>query len=224
MQQNSDPHANQPASTAGPTPEKAAATLILIHGRGANAESMLGLFDELGIENLAAIAPQAAGHSWYPNSFLAPLESNEPYLDSAVRTIEAIITALLASGIPSEKVALLGFSQGGCLALEYVARHPRRYGAVMGLTGGLIGPSGTPRNYPGSLNNTQVFLGAGDPDSHVPFARVQETQTVLTRMGANVDLRRYPGQPHTINQDELVACRSLLNNLVSPKQDTHANR
>ena len=210
-----DPHSNHPLLTAGPRPEDAAATLILIHGRGASAQSILPLHRALHVDRLAALAPQAAGATWYPLSFLAPIESNQPHVDSALRRIDTIVTDLLARGVPSEKIAILGFSQGACLATEYVTRHPRRYGAVMGLTGGLIGPAGTPRDYQGTLAGTPVFLGAGDPDPHVPFARVQETEAALTKMGAIVEMRRYPGMPHTINEDELDACRQLLTPLVS---------
>jgi predicted esterase len=210
----SGPHANQPVATAGPKPEAADATLILIHGRGADAENMLSLYAELGLESVAAIAPQAAGHTWYPQSFLAPIEANQPYLDSALSKIDSIVADLLARGIAANRIALLGFSQGACLTAEYVARHPRRYGAVMSLTGGLIGPPGTPRDYAGSLDGTPVFLGTSDPDPHVPYERVKETQAVLTRMGATVELRRYPGMPHTINEEELNVCRTLIQHIV----------
>ncbi len=230
----SDPHANQPLLAAGPAPEDADGVLVLIHGRGATAQSILSLHDELAVERLSALAPEAAGHSWYPHSFLAPLEANSPYLDSALRRIETILTDLLACGIASRRIALLGFSQGACLALEFVARHPRRYGAVMGLTGGLIGPPGTPRDYAGSLEGTPVFLGSGDPDPHVPFARVEETAAVLKKLGAKVELRRYAGMPHTISEDELDACRRLLREMVAstpevrppiqPDADTHRHQ
>jgi predicted esterase len=210
-----DPHAGQPTRAAGPAPEQAVATLMLVHGRGATAESILSLHAELGLEGLAALAPQAAGYSWYPHSFLAPLEANQPFLDSALRRLESLVVDLLARGVPAARIALLGFSQGACLTLEFAARHPRRYGAVMGLTGGLIGPPGTPREYPGSLSGTPVFLGTSDPDPHVPFERVRETEGVLARMGAAVELRRYPGMPHTINEDELEACRMLLERVAS---------
>jgi predicted esterase len=216
-----DPHAGQPTLAAGPLPEQAVATLILVHGRGATAESILSLHAELGIPGLAALAPQAAGQTWYPHSFLAPLEANQPYLDSALRRIESLVTDLLPRGIPGDRIALLGFSQGACLTLEFTARHPRRYGAIMGLTGGLIGPPGTPRVYPGALAGTPVFLGTSDPDPHVPFERVQETEAVLARMGASVELRRYPGMPHTINEDEINACRVLLERIVSREQAEH---
>jgi predicted esterase len=211
----SDPHANQPILTAGPSPEKAAATLLLIHGRGASAQSILTLLPEIGPGNFSALAPQARGNSWYPNSFLAPLEANQPWLDSALNLLDTIITDLLSRAIPSRRIVLLGFSQGACLSLEFAARHPRPYGAIIALTGGLIGPPGTPGNYPGSLAGTPVFLGSGDPDPHVPFQRVQETESILTQMGADVELRRYPGMPHTINDDELEACRQILRRVAA---------
>jgi predicted esterase len=220
--ESSGPHAGQPILTAGPPPEGAVGTLVLVHGRGASAEDILALTEELRVEGLAALAPQAAGRSWYPYSFLAPLEANQPYLDSALGRIESIVAGLLARGVPGERIALLGFSQGACLTLEFAARHPRRYGALMGLTGGLIGPPGTPRDYPGSLDGTPVFLGANDPDPHVPFERVRETAAVLARMGAEVELRRYPGMPHTISEDELDACRALLNRLAPGAEEGRA--
>lgn len=209
-----DPHANQPLLTAGTPLNKAKAVLIMIHGRGATAGDILGLYDEIGLDGLSAVAPQAAGNTWYPQSFLAPLAANQPKLDSALNRIESLVLEYLGRGFASNKITLLGFSQGACLVSEFAAHHPRRYGAVMALTGGLIGPDGTPRNYPGSLEQTPVFLGSGDPDPHVPFSRVLETETVLKRIGAKVEVRRYAGMPHTINEDELAVCRGLLNNTV----------
>ena len=211
MASHSDPHANSPILTAGPAPEAAAGTIIIIHGRGASAQDIISLLPELELEmEVAAIAPQAANHTWYPQSFLAPLEANQPYLDSALKKIETIVTDLIARGVPSNRIALLGFSQGACLSSEFAARHAREYAAVLALTGGLIGPPGTPRNYAGSLAGTKVFLGCGDPDPHIPFERVIESGEVFTRMGASVDVRRYPGMPHTINHDEIDACRTIL--------------
>jgi predicted esterase len=208
---SSDPHANTPILTAGPAPERAAGTVIMIHGRGATAEDILSLLPELELDmDVAALAPQAANSTWYPLPFLAPMEQNQPYLDSALKKIETIVTDLLARGVASNRIALLGFSQGACLSCEFVARHAREYAAVLGLTGGLIGPPGTPRNYGGSLAGTVAFLGCGDPDMHIPFSRVIETGEVFTRMGASVDVRRYPGMPHTINHDEIDACRTIL--------------
>lgn len=208
-----DPHADQPVYTSGPAIEKADGVLVLIHGRGGSAQDILALHDELGADRFAAIAPQAAGHTWYPHSFLTPMEANQPYLDSALRRVESLIADLTARGVPSERIVLGGFSQGACLTLEAAARHPRRYGAILGLSGGLIGPPGTPRNYTGSFAGTPVFLGCSDPDPHIPFPRVEETRDVLTSLGADVDMRRYPGMPHTINQDELDAARRLLANV-----------
>jgi predicted esterase len=195
---------------AGPDPERAAGTVLCIHGRGAPAQSILALFGELGVENLAAVAPEAAGRSWYPHSFLSPLGANQPSLDHALERIDWHVGELVARGVPHGKIAFLGFSQGACLALEFVARRPRRYGAVLGLSGGLIGPPGIPLAHPGSLEGTPVFLGSGDADAHVPIGRVEETQAVLAGMGAAVELRRYPGMQHTINDDEIDACRALL--------------
>lgn len=214
-----DPHAGQPVLAAGPPPEEAAAVLLLLHGRGGTAADILSLHAAIGLPAVAALAPQATASSWYPSSFLAPLEANQPWLDSALRRVESLVAGLITSGLSDDRLALLGFSQGACLALEFVARHPRRYRAVMGLTGGLIGPPGTARDYPGSLAGTPVFLGAGDPDPHVPFARVEETAAVLRRMGADVEVRRYPGLPHTINNDELEACRSLLRHVLPARQE-----
>ena len=210
-----DPHAGQPVLRAGPPPETAGAALVMLHGRGADAESILSLYDVLGLDNVAALAPQAAGNTWYPYPFLAPLQANQPHLDSALGRVETLVADLLSRGVASDRIALLGFSQGACLTTEYVARNPRRYGAVMGLTGGLIGPPGTPRDYSGSLQGTPVFLGTSEPDPHIPIERVLETEAVLTRMGAKVEVRRYPGMPHTVNQDEVEACRALLQRVVT---------
>jgi predicted esterase len=205
-----DPHASQTSLFAGKSPKEAAVTLVLVHGRGGSAGDMLSLYAELRLAALAGVALQAAGGTWYPNSFLAPLESNQPWLDSALMRIDAEITGLIGNGISGQQIAILGFSQGACLTLEYAARHPRRFAAIIAFTGGLIGPPGTPRNYSGSLDATPIFLGTSDPDPHVPFQRVEETAAVLANMHAVVDLRRYNGMPHTINHEELDAARSLL--------------
>jgi predicted esterase len=215
----SDVHADQPVLSDGPPLERAKLAMILIHGRGGSAEDMLGVYQALGMDEVAAIAPQAAGCTWYPNSFMAPLQSNQPFLESALRRIESIIAGLIAQKIAGEKIAVLGFSQGACVAMETVARYPRRYAAVMGLSGGLAGPPGTPRNYPGSLGGTPIFLGGVDPDSHVPFERVKEAETVLKKMGGEVEMRRYPGLPHTINSDEMDACRKLLQRAMGNSGD-----
>lgn len=197
-------------ASAGVPAAQARAAVIMLHGRGAPALDILGLADELGLDDLAYLAPQAPGHQWYPYSFLAPLQQNEPDLPQSLGIVGTLVDHLDKQGVPSERVALVGFSQGGCLALEYVARNARRYGGVAGLSAGLIGPPGTPRDYPGSLDGTPVFLGCSDVDQHIPLARVKESSQALTRLGAAVTERIYPGMPHTINADEIVHVRAML--------------
>jgi predicted esterase len=203
-------HSGQPVLRAGPPPEDARLIAILLHGRGASARDILGLARQFSPSDVAYVAPQAAGSTWYPLSFLAPIASNEPWLGSALRVVADLVGGFAARGIPAERLAVIGFSQGACLALEFAARHPRRYAAVVAFTGGLIGPPGTPRDYTGDLAGTPVFLGSSDVDPHVPLERVRETTVVLRRMGAVVDERVYPGMGHTINADELRAADSLL--------------
>lgn len=205
-----DPHRGQRIVTAGRALEEASAAMILVHGRGASAEGILQLAEELHRPDFAYLAPQAAGHTWYPYSFLAPLEQNEPHLGSALRLLASTVGRVAEAGIPTERLLLLGFSQGACLTLEFTARNPRRYGGVAALTGGLIGPDDTPRAYPGTLDGTPVFLGTSDPDPHVPRGRAEESAQVLERMGARVELRIYPGMPHSINEDELERVRALM--------------
>jgi predicted esterase len=181
-----------------------------VHGRGASAEDILGLARELSPADVAYLAPQAAGGTWYPYSFLAPIERNEPSLGSALRLIARLLDGLREQGLDSERVALMGFSQGACLSLEFAARHARRYAAVAALSGGLIGPPGTPRAYGGAFDGTPVFLGCSDVDPHIPRERVAESAAVLTGMGAQVDERIYRGMGHTVNRDELEAVDALL--------------
>lgn len=203
-------HEGQPVLWAGEPLDKARAAMILIHGRGATAEDILSLRYEFDQPGFAYLAPQAANNTWYPNRFIAPLESNEPYLSSALATIGNLVKSVLQAGIPMERLALLGFSQGACLALENAARNAGRYGAVIGLSGGLIGPDGMPRDYPGNMDGAPVFLGCSDVDAHVPRARVEESAVVFERLGASVTMRIYPNMGHTINQDELDFARNEL--------------
>lgn len=204
------PHEHQPVLTFGPAPAKARLGAILLHGRGASAEDILGIAHELAIPDIAYLAPQAAGHSWYPYSFLSPIPQNEPGLSSALLVIEGLIAHLGEQGLPPEQVVLMGFSQGACLTLEFAARHARRYAAIAAFSGGVIGPPGTARDYPGSFAGTPAFLGCSDIDAHIPVERVRESAEVYRRMGAAVDERIYPGMGHTINADELAAVRDLL--------------
>jgi len=191
--------------------DAAAARLVLVavHGRGASAADILSLAAELDLDDAAFVAPEAAGHTWYPNSFLAPLADNEPYLSSALALIDRIVGDLQAHVAP-ERIGLVGFSQGACLILEYAARHARRYAAVVGFSGGVIGPPGTPRDYAGEMAGTPVFLGCSDIDPHIPLPRVHETAGVFRRLGAAVDERIYPGMGHLVNRDEIDAVRTLL--------------
>ena len=207
-------HQGQAAVAAGRPLREADAAMVMVHGRGASAESILTLADELGRPELAYVAPQAAGSTWYPYSFMAPIERNEPYLSSALEVLEGLLEKLEAEGIPAERTVLLGFSQGACLTLEFAARHAKRYAGLVALSGGLIGPPGTPRDYPGSFDGTPVFLGCSDRDPHIPEVRVHESAEIARRMGAQVTERIYPGMGHTVNEDELSWVRDLLGSLV----------
>lgn len=204
------PHDDRPVYAAGVPLERAKVGAILVHGRGAGAHEILGLVPEIDERDVAYVAPDADGRTWYPYSFLAPIEDNEPGISSGLRVIDSLVTRFVDAGIRSERLLLLGFSQGACLTLEYVARYARRFGGVAGLSGGLIGPAETPRDYAGSLAGTPVFLGCSDADPHIPKERVLETAEVLGRMGATVTTRLYPRMGHTVNDDEIAAVRGIL--------------
>ena len=204
------PHAGQPLLWAGAPPKEARLFGILIHGRGADALDIIGLGEEFDVADVAWTAPEAAGRTWYPFSFLSPLATNEPGLSSALSVIEGLVHEADRLGFPADKIVLGGFSQGACLAAEYAARHPRNYAAILCFSGGVIGPPGAPRDHKGTFNGTPVFLGCSDRDPHIPAERVQETADVFKSKGAIVDMRLYPGMPHTIVRDELDAVRTLL--------------
>jgi predicted esterase len=205
-----DPHRDQPVLLGGAPPGEAAGVLVLLHGRGGSAQEMLGLARELGRPRFAWFVPEAAGRQWYPYSLLEKLERNQSYLNSALALLKRLLTRIEATPVAPERVVWLGFSQGACLALEFAARNARRYGGIVALSGGLLGPEGTPREYPGSLDGTPVFLGCGDLDPHVPKRRVEETAAVLERLGATVTRRTYPGLGHATNAEELDAVRAML--------------
>ena len=200
---------------AGSEVARANAAVVMIHGRGASAEGMLDLAAEFVVPGIAFVAPQAAASTWYPYSFLAPLAQNEPALSEALATIGRVVADVVAQGVPHERIVLLGFSQGACLALEYAARNARRWGGVVALSGGLIGPDGTPRDYASSLDGTPVFLGCSDVDSHIPLNRVHESAEVLGRLGGNVTKRIYPGMGHTIVADEVAHVQQLLRSFAA---------
>ena len=184
--------------------------MILVHGRGATAESIMELTTFFEEPDFAYVAPQAKGNTWYPHSFLTPLEMNEPSLSSSMAILTHLFGELEIAGIPPSQTFLLGFSQGACLSLEYVARHARRYGGVAGLSGGLIGPDNTPRNYAGSLHGTPIFLGCSDLDFHIPKERVHHTTTVLRGIGGKVTECLYSNMGHTINEDEIDVVKQML--------------
>jgi predicted esterase len=205
-----EPHGRQPVEWRGRVLAEARLAVILVHGRGGSAHDMLALSEEFDVNDVAFAAPQAAAGTWYPHSFLAPIAENEPGISSGIQVLSGLLSNLAHAGLPSERVALIGFSQGACLALEFAARHAQRYAAIVGLTGGLIGPPGTRHEYSGSFQATPVLLGTSDVDQHVPVERVREAADVFRRLAAAVDLRVYPRMGHTVNRDEIAAVRDLL--------------
>ena len=200
---NTDPHGAQPIVSAGTPLAKAAGAIILLHGRGGSAHDILSLGASIAPEDVALLAPEAAGHTWYPNSFLAPRTQNEPHLSSALARIATAVRAVIDAGFQSGQIALCGFSQGACLATEFVGRNPQRYAGLLAFTGGLIGPLDEPLNLTGNLQGTPALLSSGDPDPHVPWLRVQQSAELLTGIGATVTTRRYAGRPHTVLQQEV---------------------
>ena len=207
---NLDPHRLGAVRMSGAPMKEAGGAVILLHGRGGSADDILSLACPIKLPELTYIAPQALGNSWYPNSFLAPIESNQPWLSSALGKVQAIVDMLDQAGIGADQVAIGGFSQGACLATEFVASHPRRYAGLFALTGGLIGPLGGELTHGGDLAGTPAFFGSSDPDPHVPWSRVQESARIYSAMGADVNLKRYEHRAHTISSDELEVVHQLL--------------
>ena len=207
------PHTGMQVLEAGEPLAKAHSAMILIHGRGATAADIMTIAKDVTHAGFVYLAPQAEGNSWYPYPFTSPLEANEPYLSAALGVIESLLAKVEVT-VPAERIILLGFSQGACLTLEFAARHARRYGGVVGLSGGLIGPQDTPRDYAGSFDGTPVFLGCSDIDPHIPKERVLETAEVFKRAGAQVTARLYPRMGHTVNPDEIQAVREIVDSLA----------
>jgi phospholipase/carboxylesterase len=209
-------HDNQPVLSAGANLSDAKAAVIMVHGRGASARDILQLVPDLNVPDVAFLAPQAAGNTWYPYRFIEPVEKNEPYLSSALEKVGSLVAQVNAAGIPTKKIILLGFSQGACLAVEYGARNPQRYGGLVGLSGGLIGELGKPLVYGenANLEGTPVFLGCSDVDFHIPKERVEESAEVFRKMNGEVTMRLYPGMGHTINDNEIKFVSEMLTGLA----------
>lgn len=205
----SHPHGNQTVLYEGDI-KSAKSAMILIHGRGATAESILSLTKEFETNNFLFAAPQANGNTWYPYSFLAPTKDNEPGITSGLKVISDLVKKLNESGIPNEEIILLGFSQGACLTLEYAARNAMPYKGIIGLSGGLIGDKIEKERYSGSFENCPVFLGCSDIDPHIPAERVNQTEIIMKELNASVTKRIYRGMGHTINEDELNFIRSIM--------------
>ena len=206
----SDPHRDQPVLTLGAELTQATTAVILLHGRGASAEDILGLATEMYDERFAYLAPQAAGNAWYPYSFMAPIEKNEPWLSSALAKVGTIVQQAVAAGLSRDRIFVCGFSQGACLSSEFVARNPARYGGLIAFTGGLIGPPDTDLHHRGDLEGMPALFSSGDPDPHVPWSRVLESAEQFTAMGAAVKTQRYPGRPHTVLPQEIKSARDLI--------------
>jgi phospholipase/carboxylesterase len=206
----SDPHRDQPVLTLGAGLSHATAAVILLHGRGASAEDILGLATEMYDERFAYLAPQAAGNAWYPYSFMAPIEKNEPWLSSALAKVATIVQQAVAAGLSRDRIFVCGFSQGACLSSEFVARNPARYGGLIAFTGGLIGPPDADLHHEGNLGEMPALFSSGDPDPHVPWSRVLESAEQFTAMGAAVKTQRYPGRPHTVLPQEINSARELI--------------
>jgi predicted esterase len=210
------PHQGQRLVAAGASLAEASSVMILVHSRGNRAESIVDLGQALPYPGMAYLAPQAANYTWYPHSFLAPIEQNEPGITSGIRVLADLVTRVEEAGIPAERIILAGFSQGACLASEFLARHAQRYGGLLVFSGGIIGPLGLPRAYPGTLDGTPIFIGCSDADSHIPLERVHETAELFSQMGAQVTKKIYAGMGHTIIQDEIDHARQIIKGLDTP--------
>jgi phospholipase/carboxylesterase len=208
-------HRGLPVIAAGAPLALARVAMVMVHGRGASARDILMLAQEWQVAEIAYLAPQAANGTWYPNRFVAPVAANEPWLSSALACVGDVLQQVASAGIAAEQTLLLGFSQGGCLALEYAARHPQRYGGVVGLSAGLIENGDKPRTYTGSLAGTPVVLGCSDIDYHIPLERVERSAEMLAGLGAQVDKRIYPNLGHTVNRDEVAAVQQLLERVLT---------
>lgn len=204
------PHQGQKVYTTGKSLDEAGAAMILIHGRGATAPSILELANLLHHPDMAYLAPQAANNTWYPYSFLSPIDQNEPGISSGLKMIGDLIAEIEEAGIPRNKIIIAGFSQGACLSSEYVVRNPDRYGGLLAFSGGVIGPLDMERNDRGDLQGTPVFIGCSDMDPHIPLQRVEETADIFNQLKARVNKQIYPRMAHTIIQDEIDEAMKIV--------------
>jgi phospholipase/carboxylesterase len=208
------PHQGTEPQRAGVPPGEARVGVVLLHGRGATARGILDLARQIDVDGVAYLAPGASRNTWYPQSFLAPISANEPGRSSGLQAIGDAVATLVEAGVPEERVVLGGFSQGACLATEFAARNPRRYGGAFALSGGLIGETVDVEDYAaeheGAMDGTPVFLGCSDVDPHIPVERVHDTREVFEALGAEVTERIYEGMGHTVNVDELEHVRGIV--------------
>ncbi|MCA9891824.1 MAG: dienelactone hydrolase family protein [Anaerolineae bacterium] len=204
------PHSSTPVMETGLPVAEAQAALVLIHGRGAGPQGMMPLLAHLNVPGYTYLLPAASGNTWYPNRFIVPREQNQPYLDAALGKIDSVVSHLIEQGIPTEKIVLLGFSQGACLATEYAARNPARYGGVVALSGGLIGAKGELTGYEGDLQDTPIYLGCDADDVHIPQQRVHESADILSNLGGQVKKQIFNGLGHSVNEVELAIARSMM--------------
>lgn len=205
-----DPHANAKVEHTGAPLNQASAALIMIHGRGGSSQDMLALWEYIETAGVAVLVPEAVGNTWYPHPFMQPREQNEPWLTSALAAVRRQVDAVVRAGISTERLYLLGFSQGACLTTQFVAENPARYAGVFGLSGGLIGPPGTEFAFEGDLAGTPVYLGCSNVDPHIPEQRVRETADVLEHLGGSVTMQLFEDAPHTVMQEEIEVIRDAL--------------
>ncbi|MCU7617099.1 dienelactone hydrolase family protein [Chryseobacterium sp. PBS4-4] len=196
--------------TGGKSLNEAEKVLIMIHGRGGSAQDILSLSQHLNVEDYALLAPQATNGSWYPLSFIAPVEQNEPWLSSAIETVGKTVETVLDAGIKVENIYFFGFSQGACLTLEFLARNAQRFGGAVAIIGGVIGEKINHENYKGDFAQTPIFLGTSNPDFHVPVERVYATANILKEMNADVTEKVYANFGHSINQEEMELANSIV--------------
>jgi phospholipase/carboxylesterase len=187
--------------------------VVMLHGRNAGPENILDLVPRLARPQFDYVAPAAENRTWYPYSFMADTDSNEPFLSSALSQVRGVVADLEWQGVRRDRIVVLGFSQGACLATEFMIQHASRFGGLVAFSGGAIGPPGTAWNYPGSFDGTPMFFGCSDVDAHVPTARVRESAEVCSRMGADVTVKIYPGMGHLVSDDEIAHAQALLDSL-----------